>query len=202
MWLTAALREYKTLCKFVPLIHPLLHFPLQHMVPSRDHPVKKGREVILDPKVRLAILSLSRLLTAREQPCVHRGSWHRAAQGHSLSTVEVAPSGSQQDLLFLALACPCWWASPAQGQTWSAHSLRWPWTNGPTRTPWAQGTKRRERRERYEHLPSAGEQGLPVGEGRIPQGPAWLWELMENPHGPSCLLVWGLVFVTPHELFK
>lgn len=205
---SASLSEHRPLSKwFVPLIHPLLHLSLQHTVPSRGHPVKRGKGAILDPKVRLTILSLSSPLMPRKQLCVHRDSWHRAAQGHILPTVEVAPSGSQPNhhpnSVFLILACPCSWASHAQEQTWSSHSFRWPWTNGPTRTPGAQGTKRRERRERYEHLPFPGEQGLPGGEWRIPRTQAHLCELLENPHGPIfCLVRAFFVFFYPTWTFQ
>lgn len=51
---SASLSEHRPLSKwFVPLIHPLLHLSLQHTVPSRGHPVKRGKGAILDPKVTL-----------------------------------------------------------------------------------------------------------------------------------------------------
>lgn len=53
------------------------------MVPSRGHPVKRERGVIVDPKVRLAILSLFSLVMPREQHCDHRG--HSTARGPTLS---------------------------------------------------------------------------------------------------------------------
>lgn len=126
---TCFLSQHRALCKwFVPLIHPLLHFPLQHMVPSRGHPVKRGRGVILDPKVRLAIFSCSSPVTPRKQHSVCRDSQHWAAQGHGHPTMELAPSRSQPKhhpgLVSLTLACPCSWGSHAQGQTWSSHSFR------------------------------------------------------------------------------
>lgn len=79
LWLTDSLNGQW----FVPLIHSLLHFPLQHMVPSRGQPVKRGRGVILDPKVRLAILSLFSPVMPRKQHCDHRD--HSTARGHTLS---------------------------------------------------------------------------------------------------------------------
>lgn len=72
------------------------------MVPSRGHLVKRGRGVIVDPKVRLTLFSL---VMPRKQHCDHRG--HSTAQAHTLSQWRWHP----QDLCpYIVLTwCPFPW---------------------------------------------------------------------------------------------
>lgn len=81
------------------------------MVPSRGHPVKREREVIVDPKVRLAILSLCSLLMARKQHCDHRG--HSTARGHFLSQWGWHLQDLSQNIVLIW--CPFPWPVPVCG---------------------------------------------------------------------------------------
>lgn len=92
---------------FLLLIHSLLHFPPQHMVPSRGHPVKKGRGVIVDPKVRIAILSpFSSVMTTEVT-----------------ALLEATPSGSECGTFRISAKTLSWFGAPSPGLSLSVGHL-------------------------------------------------------------------------------